>query len=55
MIGWRAEEDARAIQKHEWPRLANSDFPKEYKKSESLVFATTCFATWKAGLLGKNF
>ena len=25
MIGWRAEEDARAIQKHEWPKLVNSD------------------------------
>ena len=27
--------------KHEWPRLVNSDFPKEYKKSETFVFATT--------------
>ena len=52
VIGWRAEEGARAIQKHEWPRLVNSDFPKEYKKSESLVFATTLLCDlegWVAG------
>ena len=53
LIGWRAGGGARAVQRHEWLRLVNSDFPRvQTKKSESLVICKYMFCAWEDWVAG---